>query len=63
MQLAVAQLADDLRLATRQRADTRARTIEVRAAAPLGLCFLPAFVLLGVVPMAAGLFASLDLFH
>lgn len=63
VQLAVAQLADDLRLATRQRADTCARTIEVRAAAPLGLCFLPAFVLLGVVPMAAGLFASLDLFH
>jgi hypothetical protein len=27
----------------------------VLAVAPLGLCFLPAFVLLGVVPVVAGL--------
>lgn len=63
VQLAVAQVAEDLRLRSRARADTRARTIEVRAAVPLGLCFLPAFVLLGVVPMTAGLFTSLALFH
>ena len=62
VQHAVARLAGDLRGAARARADARARTIEVRAAAPLGLCFLPAFVLLGVVPMAAGLFASLSFF-
>jgi Flp pilus assembly protein TadB len=63
VQVAVARLSEDLRQRTRARADTRARTIEVRAAAPLGLCFLPAFVLLGVVPMAAGLFSSLALFR
>ena len=63
VQHAVARLADDVRRETRARADARARTIEVRAAAPLGLCFLPAFVLLGVVPMAAGLFSSLRLFR
>lgn len=60
---AVARLAEDLRSDTRARAEARARTIEVRAAAPLGLCFLPAFVLLGVVPMTVGIFSSLALFH
>jgi Flp pilus assembly protein TadB len=60
---AVNRLAEELRAAARSRAESRARTIEVRAAAPLGLCFLPAFVLLGVVPMAAGLFSSMALFR
>ena len=48
---------------TRARADVeeRARSIEVKAAAPLGLCLLPAFVVLGVVPMVAGVFGSMDL--
>jgi hypothetical protein len=32
----------------------RVRRLGVRAAIPLGLCFLPAFILLGVVPIAAG---------
>jgi Flp pilus assembly protein TadB len=63
VQHAVARLADDVRRESRAKADARARTIEVRAAAPLGICFLPAFVLLGVVPMAAGLFSSLQLFR
>jgi Flp pilus assembly protein TadB len=63
VQVAIARLAADLRSETRSRADARARTVEVRAAAPLGLCFLPAFVLLGVVPMAAGLFSALSLFR
>ena len=31
----------------------------MKAAAPLGLCLLPAFVLLGIVPLVAGAFASL----
>jgi Flp pilus assembly protein TadB len=57
---AVDRLAEDLRAETSARADALARTIEVRAAAPLGLCFLPAFVLLGVIPMAAGIFSSLS---
>ena len=63
VQQAIARLAEDLRTESRARADSRARTIEVRAAAPLGLCFLPAFLLLGVVPMAAGLFSSMALFR
>jgi hypothetical protein len=32
----------------------------VRAAAPLGLCFLPAFVLVGVVPAVVEAFAALS---
>jgi hypothetical protein len=32
-----------------------ARSAGVRAVAPLGLCFLPAFVLVGVVPTVVGL--------
>lgn len=63
VQQAVSGLAEDLWRESRARADARARTVEVRAAAPLGLCFLPAFVILGVVPMAVGLFSSLALFR
>lgn len=37
----------------------RARRAGVRVVAPLGLCFLPAFVLVGVVPIAAGAFQRL----
>jgi Flp pilus assembly protein TadB len=59
---AIDRLADELRADGRVRRDALARTVEVRAAAPLGLCFLPAFVLLGVVPMVVGIFASVSLF-
>jgi pilus assembly protein TadC len=59
---AVDRLAEELRSTARHRRDARARSVEVRAAAPLGLCFLPAFVLVGVVPMIVGLFSSLRLF-
>jgi pilus assembly protein TadC len=38
-----------------------ARRVGVLAVAPLGLCFLPAFVLAGVVPVVAGLFDQLSL--
>ncbi|HEX6876941.1 MAG TPA: type II secretion system F family protein [Nocardioidaceae bacterium] len=48
------QLAQDLHASARLEADSRARAVGVRAAAPLGLCLLPAFVLLGVVPLVAG---------
>ncbi|RNL81272.1 type II secretion system F family protein [Nocardioides marmorisolisilvae] len=60
---AVTRLAEDLLNQNRARAEASARTVEVRAAAPLGLCFLSSFVLLGVVPLAAGLFSSLTLFR
>lgn len=56
---AVGRLAEDLRARARAEVEARARSIEVKAAAPLGLCLLPAFVLLGVVPMVAGVLGSL----
>lgn len=34
------------------------RAVAVKSVIPLGLCFLPAFVLLGVVPIAVGLGSS-----
>lgn len=58
---AVSALAEDLRAGSRARTEALARTVEVRAAAPLGLCFLPAFVLVGVVPMTVGIFSSIEL--
>lgn len=58
---AVERLADDL--AARDRADTeeRARAVGVRAALPLGLCLLPAFLLVGIIPLVVSLLATLDL--
>ena len=48
-------------LAARARADAEdaARRVGVRAAVPLGLCLLPAFLLIGIVPVVAGLVADL----
>lgn len=48
-------------LAEQARADVqdRARQVGVRAAVPLGLCLLPAFVVLGIVPLAATLLGDL----
>jgi len=51
---ALTRLADDLRAARRAAVEVRVRRIEVRAAVPLGVCLLPAFVLLAVVPLVAG---------
>lgn len=48
------QLAADVRQERRWSADERARAIEARSVVPLGLCFLPAFVLIGIVPTVAG---------
>ncbi len=47
------RVADEARAITRARLEARARTAAVRLTAPLGLAFLPAFVLLGVVPVVA----------
>ena len=60
---AVHRLATELRDRARAEVETRARSIEVKATAPLGLCLLPAFVVLGVVPMVVGVFSSMRLFH
>ena len=47
------RVAEDARDAARWDAEARARALGSRAAAPLGLCFLPAFVLVGIVPVVA----------
>lgn len=52
---AVSRLAAEARAEARSRGEQAARRVGVLAVAPLGLCFLPAFVLLGVVPVVAGL--------
>lgn len=55
------QLAADGRDARRAQADEDARKVGVKSAAPLGLCFLPAFMLLGVVPVVAGIAQNINL--
>lgn len=56
---AVERLAEDLAADARSDVEDRARTVGVRAALPLGLCLLPAFLLLGIVPLVAALLESL----
>lgn len=56
---ALHRLAEDLQAVSRLEAESRARTVGVRAAAPLGLCLLPAFVLVGVVPLVAATVGAL----
>ena len=51
----VAKAARDTWNAAEQAAQAQIRTVAVRATAPLALCFLPAFILVGVVPTALGL--------
>jgi Flp pilus assembly protein TadB len=55
---ALTRCADDVRRQHRARSDTVARGVGVRAAAPLGACFLPAFLLIGVVPTIVGAFGG-----
>ncbi|MEQ7007640.1 type II secretion system F family protein [Actinopolymorpha sp. B17G11] len=53
------RLAADARRTRRARAEQKARAVGVRSAVPLALCFLPAFVLVGVVPLVAGAVSGL----
>jgi Flp pilus assembly protein TadB len=55
---AVERLADELELESLARAEDAARRVGVAAAIPLGMCLLPAFMLLGVVPTVASLFGA-----
>jgi len=55
----VERLADGLARASLADVEDRARAVGVKAAVPLGLCLLPAFVLIGIVPLVAGLMSSL----
>lgn len=48
-------LADQHRQQARATAMDAARTLGVRSTGPLGLCFLPAFVLIAVVPLVLSL--------
>ena len=51
--------AEQLRRDRRARARSAAGTLGVHLVLPLGLCFLPAFVLLGLVPMVLSLAGEL----
>jgi Flp pilus assembly protein TadB len=54
----VERLADELERESLARAEDAARRVGVAAAVPLGVCLLPAFLLLGVVPTVAAMFGS-----
>lgn len=53
------QLAQQLRMDRRRQGEANARKVAVQTAAPLGLCFLPAFVLLAIVPAVVASVGSL----
>lgn len=50
--------ADELRRERGARLRERSQRVGVRTAAPLGLCFLPAFFLIGIVPTVVATFSS-----
>jgi len=56
---AVEGLADELGAQARAEVEDRARAVGVRAAVPLGVCLLPSFLLLGIVPLAVSLADSI----
>lgn len=55
----VAELADQVRVDAGAAADAAAERASVLIAGPLGLCYLPAFICLGIVPVVAGLAGDL----
>lgn len=56
---AVERLGVELARRARAEVEDRARAVGVRAAVPLGLCLLPSFLLLGIVPLAVSLAATI----
>ncbi|WP_407565905.1 type II secretion system F family protein [Streptomyces sp. 184] len=56
---AVSRLAAECRAEETRAAAARARRAGVKVAGPLGLCFLPAFLAVGVAPVVMGLAARL----
>jgi pilus assembly protein TadC len=52
---ALQTLASDSRAAARAATEERVRRAGIWVLAPLGACFLPAFVCLGVVPFVLGI--------
>lgn len=55
----VSGVALELRREHAARRRHQSRRVAVQTAAPLGVCFLPAFFLIGIVPMIVSSFASL----
>lgn len=51
----LSRIADDLRREHQVSVEVAARAAGVKAVVPLAACFLPAFVLLGIVPVVAAL--------
>ncbi|ORT59225.1 type II secretion protein F [Streptomyces sp. CB03238] len=56
---AVSRLAAGLRAEQARRATARAQRAQVLITAPVGLCFLPAFLAVGVAPVVIGLASEL----
>jgi Flp pilus assembly protein TadB len=56
---ALERLGRELAARARAEVEDSARRVGVRAAVPLGLCLLPAFLLIGIVPVVAGLLEAL----
>ncbi len=56
---AVERLGDELARRGRAEVEDRARAVGVRAAVPLGLCLLPSFLVLGIVPLAVSLASTI----
>jgi len=54
----LADTAEDLRREQVRTIEVAARAAGVRAVGPLAACFLPGYLLLGVVPVVAGLAES-----
>jgi pilus assembly protein TadC len=57
----VADLATEVRATALDAAEAAAQRAGVLITAPLGLCFLPAFVCLGIAPIVAGLAGEISL--
>ena len=55
---AVERVGQELARTARAEVEDRARAVGVKAALPLGLCLLPSFILIGIVPLVAGLMAT-----
>lgn len=55
----LARIAEDMRRDRHSAVEVAARSAGIRAVAPLAACFLPAFLLTGVVPVVASLAAGL----
>ena len=53
-------VADELRRERAARLRERSQRVGVRTAAPLGLCFLPAFFLIGIVPTIVATFSTIS---